>query len=84
MVQTMLREAADDLAIFANLPVPQGDKFLSTNPLRRLGKEIKRLAETHTYDRSLTNAASPTPPWRWLSSGDKPAETIAPVTALTA
>jgi putative transposase len=41
-VETMLREAADDITAFADFPVPHWKKIWSTNPLERLNKEIKR------------------------------------------
>jgi putative transposase len=41
-VETMLREAADDITAFADFPVAQWKKIWSTNPLERLNKEIKR------------------------------------------
>lgn len=41
-VQTMLREAAQDITAFADFPVPHWKKIWSTNPLERLNKEIKR------------------------------------------
>ena len=41
-VETMLREAADELLAFAAFPVPPWQKIRSTNPLERLNKEIKR------------------------------------------
>jgi putative transposase len=41
-VETMLRDAADDLLAFTNFPVGHWKKIWSTNPLERLNKEIKR------------------------------------------
>jgi putative transposase len=41
-VETMLREAADDLLAFAGFPPQHWKKIWSTNPLERLNKEIKR------------------------------------------
>jgi putative transposase len=41
-VETMLREAADDVTAFAAFPVSHWKKIWSTNPLERLNKEIKR------------------------------------------
>ncbi|MDV3307184.1 transposase, partial [Mycobacterium avium subsp. hominissuis] len=41
-VETMLREAADDITAFADFPVLHWKKIWSTNPLERLNKEIKR------------------------------------------
>jgi putative transposase len=41
-VETMLREAADDITAFADFPVAHWKKIWSTNPLERLNKEIKR------------------------------------------
>ena len=41
-VETMLREAADDLTAFADFPVAHWKKIWSTNPLERVNKEIKR------------------------------------------
>ena len=41
-VESMLREAADDITAFADFPVPHWKKIWSTNPLERLNKEIKR------------------------------------------
>ena len=41
-VETMLREAADDVTAFASFPVGHWKKIWSTNPLERLNKEIKR------------------------------------------
>jgi putative transposase len=41
-VETMLREAADDITAFADFPVSHWKKIWSTNPLERLNKEIKR------------------------------------------
>ena len=40
-VETMLREAADDITAFADFPVPHWKKIWSTNPLERLNKKIK-------------------------------------------
>ena len=41
-VETMLREAADDVTAFADFPQAHWKKIWSTNPLERLNKEIKR------------------------------------------
>ena len=41
-VETMLREAADDITAFADFPVQHWKKIWSTNPLERVNKEIKR------------------------------------------
>ena len=41
-VETMLRDAADDILAFAAFPVSHWKKVWSTNPLERLNKEIKR------------------------------------------
>jgi putative transposase len=41
-VESMLREAADDITAFADFPVPHWKKIWSTNPLERLTKEVKR------------------------------------------
>ena len=41
-VETMLREAADDVTAFADFPVSHWKKIWSTNPLERVNKEIKR------------------------------------------
>ena len=41
-VETMLRDAADDLLAFADFPVGHWKKIWSTNPLERVNKEIKR------------------------------------------
>jgi putative transposase len=41
-VETMLREAADDITAFADFPVAHWKKIWSTNPLERVNKEIKR------------------------------------------
>ncbi|MFN8034277.1 MAG: IS256 family transposase [Mycobacterium sp.] len=41
-VETMLREAANDITAFADFPVPHWKKIWSTNPLERINKEIKR------------------------------------------
>ena len=41
-VETMLREATEDITAFADFPVPHWKKIWSTNPLERLNKEIKR------------------------------------------
>ena len=40
-VESMLRQAADDIIAFADFPVPNWKKIWSTNPLERLNKEIK-------------------------------------------
>jgi putative transposase len=41
-VETLLREAADELTAFADFPVAHWKKIWSTNPLERVNKEIKR------------------------------------------
>jgi transposase-like protein len=41
-VESMLREAADDVTAFADFPVSHWKKIWSTNPLERVNKEIKR------------------------------------------
>jgi transposase-like protein len=41
-VEALLRDAADELLAFTGLPVSHWKKVWSTNPLERLGKEIKR------------------------------------------
>ena len=41
-VETMLREAANDVTAFADFPVAHWKKIWSTNPLERVNKEIKR------------------------------------------
>jgi putative transposase len=41
-VETMLREAANDVTAFADFPVSHWKKIWSTNPLERVNKEIKR------------------------------------------
>jgi putative transposase len=41
-VETMLREAADDITAFADFPISHWKKIWSTNPLERVNKEIKR------------------------------------------
>lgn len=41
-VETMLREAADDITAFADFPPAHWRKIWSTNPLERVNKEIKR------------------------------------------
>lgn len=41
-VETMLRDAAEDLLAFASFPPSHWKKIWSTNPLERLNKEIKR------------------------------------------
>jgi transposase-like protein len=41
-VETMLRDAADDLTAFADFPAAHWKKIWSTNPLERVNKEIKR------------------------------------------
>ena len=41
-VETMLRDAADDITAFADFPVAHWKKIWSTNPLERVNKEIKR------------------------------------------
>jgi putative transposase len=41
-VDSMLRQAADDVTAFADFPVSHWKKIWSTNPLERVNKEIKR------------------------------------------
>jgi putative transposase len=41
-VETMLRDAAEDLLAFTGFPVAHWKKIWSTNPLERLNKEVKR------------------------------------------
>jgi len=41
-VETMLREADEDVTAFADFPVAHWKKIWSTNPLERVNKEIKR------------------------------------------
>jgi putative transposase len=41
-VETMLRDAAEDLLAFTSFPVAHWKKIWSTNPLERLNKEVKR------------------------------------------
>lgn len=41
-VETMLRDAAEDITAFADFPVAHWKKIWSTNPLERLNREIKR------------------------------------------
>ena len=41
-VETMLREAAEEITAFADFPVSHWKKIWSTNPLERVNKEIKR------------------------------------------
>jgi putative transposase len=41
-VETMLRDAADDLLAFTSFPPGHWKKIWSTNPLERLNKEVKR------------------------------------------
>jgi putative transposase len=41
-VETMLRDAAEDLLAFAGFPSAHWKKIWSTNPLERLNKEVKR------------------------------------------
>jgi putative transposase len=41
-VETMLRDAADDITAFADFPTAHWKKIWSTNPLERVNKEIKR------------------------------------------
>jgi len=43
-VETMLRDAADDLLAFTAFPPSHWKKIWSTNPLERLNKEVKRRA----------------------------------------
>jgi putative transposase len=41
-VDTMLRDAANDVTAFADFPISHWKKIWSTNPLERVNKEIKR------------------------------------------
>ena len=41
-VETMLRDAAEDITAFADFPAAHWKKIWSTNPLERVNKEIKR------------------------------------------
>jgi putative transposase len=41
-VETMLRDAAEDLLAFTSFPAAHWKKIWSTNPLERLNKEVKR------------------------------------------
>jgi putative transposase len=41
-VESMLREAADEITAFADFPIAHWKKIWSTNPLERVNKEIKR------------------------------------------
>jgi len=41
-VETMLRDAAEDLLAFTSFPSAHWKKIWSTNPLERLNKEVKR------------------------------------------
>ena len=41
-VETMLRDAAEDLLAFTGFPAAHWKKIWSTNPLERLNKEVKR------------------------------------------
>jgi putative transposase len=41
-IETMLRDAADDVLAFTGFPVSHWKKIWSTNPLERLNKEVKR------------------------------------------
>jgi len=41
-VETMLRDAAEDLLAFTSFPPGHWKKIWSTNPLERLNKEVKR------------------------------------------
>jgi putative transposase len=41
-VETLLRDAAEDLTAFAAFPRPHWRKIWSTNPLERLNREVKR------------------------------------------
>ena len=41
-VETMLRDAAEDITAFADFPTAHWKKIWSTNPLERVNKEIKR------------------------------------------
>ena len=41
-IETMLRDAAEDLLAFTGFPPAHWKKIWSTNPLERLNKEVKR------------------------------------------
>jgi putative transposase len=41
-LETMLRDAADDITAFADFPAAHWKKIWSTNPLERVNREIKR------------------------------------------
>ena len=41
-VETMLRDATDDITAFADFPAAHWKQIWSTNPLERVNKEIKR------------------------------------------
>ena len=41
-VETVLRDAAEDLLAFTAFPVAHWKKIWSTNPMERLNKEVKR------------------------------------------
>jgi putative transposase len=41
-VESMLRDAAEDLLAFTTFPAPHWTKIWSTHPLERLNKEVKR------------------------------------------
>jgi transposase-like protein len=41
-LETMLRDATDELLAFTSFPISHWKKIWSTNPLERLNKEIKR------------------------------------------
>ena len=93
-VETMLRDAADDITDFADFPVPHWKKIWSTNPLERLNKEIKRrtdvvgvfpnpaallrLAGSVLVEALPTNTTSPRPPWRCSTRPTNTSRTMQP------
>ena len=71
-VESMLREAADEITAFADFPVAHWKKIWSTNPLERVNKEIKRRTDgarpctctCPSSRRGLPQPHSPAPPSR--------------------
>lgn len=51
-VETMLREAVDDITAFADFPTPHWRQIWSTNPLERVNKEIKRRTDVVASSRT--------------------------------